>query len=128
MSRQIEMISLEELVPSNHQYRKFLELFDFKEIEKELKTLESDAAYKGYGVVRLFKCLLLQFMEDISDRELQRFLQENNSGKLFCGFGLSELTPNYSVFSRIRKKIGASKLSKIFACLRQQLEIWSRPL
>jgi IS5 family transposase len=122
MSRQIEMISLEELVPSNHQYRKFLELFDFKEIEKELKTLESDAAYKGYGVVRLFKCLLLQFMEDISDRELQRFLQENNSGKLFCGFGLSELTPNYSVFSRIRKKIGASKLSKIFACLRDQLK------
>lgn len=122
MSRQVEMVSLEELVPSNHQYRKFLELFDFDDIEKELKTLESDAAYKGYGVVRLFKCLVLQFMEDISDRELQRFLQENIAGKLFCGFGLSELTPNYSVFSRIRKKIGASKLSKIFASLRDQLK------
>jgi len=30
------------------------------------------ANYKGYGVVRLFKCLLLQFMEDLSDRELER--------------------------------------------------------
>lgn len=122
MSRQVEMISLEELVPLDHQYRKFLEIFDFEDIEKELKILESDLHYKGYGIVRLFKCLLLQFMEDISDRELQRFLQENTAGKLFCGFGLSESTPNYSVFSRIRAKIGTNRLSKIFSRLRDQLK------
>lgn len=47
---------------------------------------------KGKGVVRLFKCLLLQFMEDLSDRELMRFLEENNAGKWFCGFSLTEKT------------------------------------
>ena len=47
MSRQVEMISLEELVPLDHQYRKFLEIFDFEEVDKELKSVESDAAYKG---------------------------------------------------------------------------------
>ena len=55
-------------------------------MEKELASVEKDGSYKGYGVFRLFKCLLLQFMEDISDRELERYLQENNAAKWFYGF------------------------------------------
>jgi len=35
-----------------------------------LEKLEKDNPYKGYGLLRLFKCLLLQFMEDLSDRAL----------------------------------------------------------
>ena len=42
-----------------------------------------------------FKCLLLQFFEDLSDRELERYLNENNAGKWFCEFGLSEPTPDH---------------------------------
>ncbi len=57
-------------------------------------------------------------MEDISDRELERMLQENNSAKWFCGFTLSEQTPDFSVFSRARSRIGTNKLSKIFSLLR----------
>ena len=114
----MEMISLEDLVPNTHSYRRFVEIFDFDSIADILAFTEKDANYKGYGVLRLFKCLLLQFMEDISDRALQRFLQENNSGKWFCYFGLSEKTPDFSVFSRLRKRIGANTLSQIFELLR----------
>lgn len=60
---QVTMVSLEELVNQEHQYRKFKELFDFNAVARELKALELPASYKGYGVDRLFKCLLLQFME-----------------------------------------------------------------
>ena len=60
MSRQVEMISLEELVPSNHIYRKFVELWDFAEIKKELEKIEFDSDHKGYGIFRLFLALLLQ--------------------------------------------------------------------
>ena len=31
-----------------------------------------------------------------------------------CGFSLSEKTPNHSYFSQLRKKIGASRLAKLF--------------
>ena len=47
-------------------------------------------------------------MEDISDRELERYLQENNAAKWFCDFSLTEKTPDHSVFSRIRKRIGTN--------------------
>ena len=60
--------------------------------------------YKGYGMLRLFKCLLLQFIENLSDRKLEKFLQENNAAKWFCGFSLLYRTPNYSVFSKIRQR------------------------
>ncbi len=122
MSTQIELVSLEELVSPSHNYRKFLEVFDFSGVDPILKEAEKEAAYKGYGVLRLFKCLLLQFMEDLSDRELQRFLEDSNAAKWFCGFSLTDKTPDFSVFSRIRSRIGTNKLSQIFKILRNQMK------
>lgn len=91
---QTEIVNLEDLVPNNHMYRKFLSVWSFKGIERILKSVERENNYKGYGVMRLFKVLLLQFMEDLSDRELARFIQENNAARWFCGFSLSEDTPD----------------------------------
>ena len=123
MSYQVEVVNLEELVSKSHQYRQFIKGFKFSEVEKELVSVEKDGSYKGYGVFRLFKCLLLQCMEDedISDRELERYLQENNAAKWFWEFSLTENTPDHSIFSRIRKRIGTNKLSQIFNILRNQL-------
>jgi len=120
-SKQTTLVSLEELVSQNHQYRKFKELFNFELIESELKSVESPANYKGYGTSRLFKCLLLQFMEDLSDRELERYIGDSKAAKWFCDFSLTESTPDHRVFSKIRIKIGANKLSKIFSIFRDQL-------
>jgi IS5 family transposase len=119
--QQIEMISLEDLVPETHNYRHFIKIWSFRYAEKKLKKLETTNPYKGYGLPRLFKCLLLQFMENLSDRELERFLQENNAAKWFCQFSLREKTPDHTVFSKIRQKIGTKRLSSIFAHLRDQL-------
>lgn len=66
--------------------------------------------------------MLLQFLEDLSDRELERFICENNAARWFCGFDLTAKTPDHSVFGRVRSRIGTSKLSKIFSLLRDQLK------
>ena len=111
MSSQIEMVSLEELVSSDHIYRKFHELWDFNEIESELSKIELHSDHKGYGIYRLFLCLLLQFIEDLSDRELEHYMKDNTSAKWFSGFGLLEKTPSYRVFSNARRRIGTKRLS-----------------
>ncbi len=116
------MVSLEDLVHEDHIYRKFSNLWQFEGAHKRLKKIETDKNYKGYGITRLFKCLLLQFMEDLSDRELEKYLQENTSGKWFCGFELTERTPDHTVFGRIRSRIGTKLLSEIFGDLRDQLK------
>jgi IS5 family transposase len=116
------MVSLEDLVPEDHIYRKFIKLWDFKGVKRILKKVEKDNNYKGYGVLRLFKCLLLQSMEDLSNRELERFLNENNAAKWFCGFSLTDQTPCHTLFTKARDRLGASLLSKIFSNLRTQLK------
>lgn len=116
------MVSLEDLVPNTHIYRKFSGLWKFDGIQKQLKEVEKDNNYKGYGIDRLFKSLLLQFMEDLSDRELERYLNENTAAKWFCGFDLTEQTPDYTLFGKIRSRIGTKLLSSLFGDLRNQLK------
>ena len=120
--QQVEMICLEDLVPESHNYRKFAKIWSFSFVEKRLKKLEKDNPHKGHGLLRLFKCLLLQFMENCSDRELERFIQENTAARWFCGFNLRDNTPDHTVFCQLRKKVGTNILSKIFADLRDQLK------
>ena len=120
--RQVEMISLEDLVDESHSYREFCNIWSFESVEKRLKKLEKENAHKGYGLLRLFKCLLLQFMENLSDRELERYMKENVAAKWFCQFNLRDKTPDHTVFCQTRKKIGTNVLSKIFADLRDQLK------
>jgi IS5 family transposase len=70
----------------------------------------------------LFKCLFLQHLEDLSDRELERYLAENVVARWFCGFGLTEKTPDHTVFTHARTRIGAEMLSEIFAAMRDLLK------
>ena len=43
---------------------------------------------------------------------IENFFQENNMGKLFCGFFLLEQTPDHTYFSHLRAKIGTDRLAK----------------
>ena len=120
-SAQIEMVSLEDLVPKDHTYRKFSELFNFKKIRYRLKKLEKRLGRTGYGMERLFQCLLYQFMENLSDRELEESLKLNTMAKWFCNFGLREQVPDHTLFCQVRSKIGTAMLSKLFSIMRDQL-------
>lgn len=70
--KQIQMICLEDLVLENHIYRKFLNLWNMDSVRLELEKLETGSDYKGYGIYRIFLCLLLQFLEDSSARTMQQ--------------------------------------------------------
>jgi len=119
---QLEMVCLDKMVLANHRYRRFMKVWNFKKVNSLLNQTKSNNPHEGYGIERIFRCLLLQFLEDLSDRELEVFLQENSAGKWFCGFLLSEDTPEHTVFSRARKKIGTDLLSKLFENLRDHLK------
>lgn len=62
----------------------------------------------------------MQFLKDLSDRELARLLEENLAAKRFYGFTLSE--PDYSLFTPVRTRIGPTRLAQLFATMREQLK------
>lgn len=79
--------SIDELVRKDHPYRKLLSIVDFDGLTRGLQSLLCRKYGRpGYNLTSGFKALILQWMEDLSDRELERYLQENTAGKLFCGF------------------------------------------
>ena len=119
---EVFIMFIDELISEGHRYRKFIEIIDFEVINLRLRTLKSDNPNEGYGLFRIFKCLFLQFLEDLSDRELETFLQENIAGKWFCGFDICDKTPDHTVFTRARKKIGTKLMSEIFSDFRDQLK------
>ena len=110
-------VNVEMLVLKSHLYRKLEKLISFKKISYRLKKLTEE----GYGKERIFKMLIIQQMEDLSDREMERYLQENVAAKYFCGFSLTGKTPDYTSFSKMRARIGTSQLSKILTTIRKQL-------
>jgi len=119
---QIEMVCLEDLISSTHSYRRFREYLPRSLMSDHLEGIDQLKGADGYGIERLFLCLLLQFMEDLSDRELERFLGENTAARWFCGFTLLEKTPDYSLFTHVRSRIGSRRLSMLFARMREQLK------
>lgn len=115
-------ITLDDLVGKDHPYRKLDELLSFDELSKPYHSLYSAKGRKEKGVAFGLRCLVLQFIEDVSDREMERFLQENNSGKWFCNLSLGEKGPDHSYFGDFRKRFGTKNLMDVFRRVRLSLK------
>jgi transposase len=124
MERQVSLIAptIDELVARDHPYRPMLGVLDFGQLTRPLRKLYSELRWGGYPVEQGFRCLLLQYVEDLSDRQLERCLAENLAAKLFCGFELMDQTQEFSYFSRLRSRIGLTELRKQYNGVRESLK------
>jgi IS5 family transposase len=109
------------LVPEKHTYRKLKYLVNFDLLVKAADVPVSPIGATGYTAVRLVMCLILQFIEDLSDRLFERFMSENIAGKWFCSFSLSEDTPDFTTFCKFRNLLGQEKIQLIFDEFKRQL-------
>ena len=102
------------LVPEDHPFRRLNALLNFEEIVRPLRDLYSDMGTTGIDVEKGFRALLVQFWEDYSDRQMEKCLRENMAVKYFCGFGVLEATPAHTYFTKLRARIGSSRLADLF--------------
>ena len=104
----------DRLVDKAHPFRVLNKRFDFVKLASSLADCYSELGRSGIAVEKGFKALLVQFMEDYSDRQMEYALRSNMAVRWFCGFGLMEDTPDHSYFGKLRKRIGPKKLADIF--------------
>lgn len=114
-------INLDALVAENHPYRELDGLIDFYELSKPIQSLYSTKGRQEKGAEFALRCLVLQFLEDLSDREMTRYLQENTTAKWFCHLGLEDLAPHHSYFGEFRKRLGTKRLMDLFNHVRTSL-------
>jgi len=105
---------LEKLVAKDHTFRKLNEVVNFAEIISPYYGLYSTIGMPGIDIIKGFKCLLVQFWEDYSDRQMEHAVAENVAVKWFCEFELLEKTPDHSYFGKLRKRLGTKNIADIF--------------
>ncbi len=118
---EVEKSLFKAIVPRNHAYRKLNRIIDFSKLTKPLKDLYSPLGQHGIHIKKGFKALLIQFWEDLSDREMESAVRENLAIRWFVGFGLTQKTPDYSYFCKLRKRIKPSKMAGIFNVINKDL-------
>ena len=115
---QLEMVTLEELVPKNHLVRKVDAAIDFEFIRAEVEHLYcKDNGRPPIDPVRLFKMMILGYLFGIpSERRLVQEIQVNVAYRWFLRMGLTEKVPDASTLSqnRIRRFNGTDVFQRIF--------------
>lgn len=121
ISSDIEKALFSAVIPKNHAYRKLNRVINFTKLTKPLKSLYSNLGQHGIPVKKGFKALLIQFWEDLSDREMESAVRENMAIRWFCEFKLTEKTPDYSYFSKLRKRLKPKEIANIFNTINTDL-------
>ncbi|RVI93357.1 IS5 family transposase [Sinorhizobium meliloti] len=99
-------------------------LIDWVPIERHLAVIS--CAAKGepaWPPLALFKAMLLSIWYDLSDVKLAEALEDRGSFRRFCGFSVSEATPERTAFVRFRKALVSHGLDKaLFDAITRQLK------
>jgi transposase len=103
---ELEMVTLESLVPVDHLVRKIAKAIDLEFIRERVAHLYCpDNGRPALDPVMLFKCLLLGYLFGIrSERQLMREVQVNVAYRWFLGLRLTDKVPDASTLSQNRRR------------------------
>src|SRR5579863_6320878 len=104
--QELEMVSIESLVPSDHLLRKIDRAVDFSFIRERVKHLYcEDNGRPALDPVVLFKLLLLGYLYGVrSERQLMREVEVNVAYRWFLGLKLRDKVPDVSTLSQNRRR------------------------
>lgn len=110
------------IIDDTHPFKRINEVIDFEALAEPMRAAYSTIGAHGVDIEKGIKALLIQFWEDYSDRSMEKALRENLAVKWFCGFGLTDTTPDHSYFSKLRKRIGTKRIAVMFNTINETLE------
>jgi len=97
--KQIEMLSLDQLVPEEHLVRKLEKAIDLSFIYPLVKELYSPFGAESIDPVVLIKLNIIQYTFGIrSMRQTIKEIEVNNAYRWYIGYGLNEKPPHFSTF------------------------------
>jgi transposase len=106
MQHELEMVTLEELVPKDHLLRKIDAAVDFEFIREKVAHLYcADNELPALDPVVMFRLLFIGYLFGVrSERQLMREVQVNVAYRWFARFRLTDRVPDASTFSQNRRR------------------------
>ena len=115
---QIELLSLDDLVPKNHLVRKLERAINLDFIYDEVRNLYKPYGRESIDPVVLIKIVMIQYIFGIrSMRQTLKDIEVNTAYRWYLGYGLHEELPHFSTFSKnySRRFKDTDLFEKIFA-------------
>jgi transposase, IS5 family len=109
-------------VEEDHPFRELEKLVNFGELVEPLRGIYKTLGRTGIDVEKGFRALIVQFWEDLSDRQMESATRSNMAVRWFCKFNLEEETPDHTYFCKLRKRLGTKRIADIFKELNKILE------
>jgi transposase len=108
-------ISLENLVPEEHFYRRLQARLDLSFVRELVVPLYANGGRPSVDPVVFFKLQLIMFFEDLrSERQLMRVVADRLSLRWYLGYDLNEPLPDHSSLTRIRERFGLEVFRRFF--------------
>ena len=95
-------VSLEDLVPQEHFYRRLQARLDLSFVRELVGPLYAGGGRPSVDPVVFFKLQLVMFFEDLrSERQLTRVVSDRLSLRWYLGYDLNEPLPDHSSLTRM---------------------------
>jgi len=111
----------EDLVPADHLLRQLAAAVDFGFVSHLVSDCYCpDNGRPSWDPLVLFKVVFLQFLYDLSDRQVEEQVNLHLACKWFAGLQPEEAGPDHSALCRFRARLGPEKFQQIFNQIVQQ--------
>lgn len=105
----------ERLVPADHLLRRIAAAVDFSFVSELVQDCYCpDNGRPSWEPLVLFKVVFLQFLYDLSDRQVEEQVNLHLACKWFVGLQPEETGPDHSALCRFRARLGPEKFQQIF--------------
>jgi transposase, IS5 family len=105
----------ERVVPKDNFLRKLKDIIDFSFVDNLCKDLYSkEMGRPAYPPSFMFKIVFLQFMYNLSDRQVEDEVSINMAMKFFLGMDVDELPPDSTSLVVFRNRLGPERFKEIF--------------
>lgn len=103
------------VIPNGHLLKRLSEIVDFSYVNEVCEGLYcADNGRPGYEPLMMFKITFLEFLYNLSDREVMEELQINLAYKWFVGLDVIDRTPDPTSLTKFRNRLGAEKFKELF--------------
>ena len=114
-------VSLEDLVPADHFYRRLERTLDLSFVREFVHETYAGGGRPSIDPVVFFKLQLVMFFEGLrSERLLMRHADDRLSVRWYLGYDLGESLPDHSSLTRLRTRSGVELFRRFFEAIVDQ--------
>ena len=107
-------------IPDNHILKHLEKVIKWSRFKQYLKKHYHDRGRDAYNPLMMFKLLVLQFLFNLSDRQLEEQVRDRISFRWFIGLDPMDAPPDHTAYGRFRDRLGAETIKRLLDDIVQQ--------